>query len=315
VTGGYLDVVWRATPRVTVVPGVRADVYDVRGAILPSVDPRLSARTALAQGVTWVSTFGVGHQPPTFLPPIPGLQIAADTHGLQTSVQASQGVELALPAETTLTTTAFLHDYLDLADATATCLLNDLSTSPSGLCNDQRVRGRAYGLELLVRRSLTKRLGGLVSYTLSRSTRQAHAPTGNPDAVVELPSEEDRTHVLNVVGAYDLGRGWRAGARFYFYSGRPYSNELHLVPVPPFNAYRYPSFFRLDLRLEKRWRLSRWSTVAVVAEWFNATMQREATGLSCTATATLQNPTSLDQCTPNATGPVTIPSLGVEAQF
>jgi hypothetical protein len=315
VTGGYVDFVWRATPRVTIVPGVRADVYDVRAKILPGADPRLSARTTLSEQVTWISTFGVAHQPPAFLLPVPGLQMAADTHGLQTSVQASQGVELALPADVILTTTAFLHDYLDLADATATCLLNDLSSSPSGLCNDQRVRGRTYGLELLLRRSLTKRVSGIVSYTLSRSTREAHAPAGNADAVVEVPSEEDRTHVLNVIGAYDFGRGWRAGARSFFYTGRPYSNEVRLVPVPPYNVFRYPSFFRLDLRLEKRWRLSRRSSVAFVAEWFNATLQRESTGLACAPTATVDHPTSLDQCSPNATGPVTIPSVGVEAEF
>ena len=94
-------------------------------------------------------------------------------------------------------------------------------------------------MELLVRRSLAKRLTGWVSYTLSRSRRQENfiTPSGG-DALTTVPSDYDRTHVLNAVLAADLGRHWRAGARVVFYSGVPYSELAGNVPAPPYNAYR-----------------------------------------------------------------------------
>src|SRR5690606_31463166 len=76
-----------------------------------------------------------------------------------------------------------------------------------------RVTAHSYGLELYIRRSLTERLGGFLSYTLSRSERSVER--------LEGPSSFDRSHVLNLALAYDLGRAWRAGARFMFYTGIP----------------------------------------------------------------------------------------------
>ncbi len=59
--------------------------------------------------------------------------------------------------------------------------------------NAASVRGRAYGVGLLVRRPLAKRLGGWLSCTLSRSMREAHfiTPQGG-DAVATVPSDFDR---------------------------------------------------------------------------------------------------------------------------
>ena len=171
--------------------------------------------------------------------PIPGLTLGRLNSGLQTSLQTSQGVEIALPLDFTLTSTAFLHDYLGLSDATATCLGNGTSV-PSGAndCLAEHVSGSAYGVELLAQRDLTRRITGWVSYTLSRSTRETHGLVGPASsslrgpwarrAVVapatslqEIPAEFDRTHVLNVLGALDLGRGWRAGARVFVLHGAP----------------------------------------------------------------------------------------------
>ena len=96
-------------------------------------------------------------------------------------------------------------------------------------------------------------------------------------------SDYDRTHVLNAILAYDLGLRWRAGARFVFLSGAPYSNLAGNVPVPPYNDYRDPPFFRVDVRLEKRWSLGKDGYIAFIAEVQNVTLSKEVTpfGLSC----------------------------------
>jgi outer membrane receptor protein involved in Fe transport len=344
--GAYGDVVWKASPRVEIVPGLRIDLYTSRLApgVVPttqsalagaSVDdaatvapePRLATRVAATPNVTWVSTFGVAHQPPSLLVPIPGLTLGSLASGLQTSLQTSQGAEIELPLDFRLTSTLFLHDYLGLNDATATCLGNGTTVpSASDNCLAQQVRGRAYGLEILARRDLTKRISGWVSYTLSRSTRETHgvAYDGPPQngsgapvvtsttALQEIPAEFDRTHVLNVLGAVDLGRHWRAGARLFLYTGRPYSPTVQGVPVPPYNSERLPTFYRIDVRLEKRWRAFGDGYVAFVVEGMNVTLTKEAIAAQCTSNGTLV-PLKYDTCTPEYIGPVTVPSIGVEA--
>lgn len=346
--GSYGDVLWKASRRVELVPGMRLDVFTSRlapgasstGPSLPGTtssgtaqlapEPRLAVRVAATPRVTWISTFGVAHQPPSLLVPIPGLTLGSLATGLQTALQTSEGVELELPLDFKATATGFFHDYLGLSDATATCLGNGTSVpDASNNCLAQQVNGRAYGVELLVRRDLTRRLTGWLSYTLSRSERETHGVTfaegsAPPPGIVSsitpsnalqwIPSEFDRTHVLNLVGAMDLGRGWRAGARFFFYTGRPYSPTVQGVPVPPFNSERLPDFYRIDVRVEKRWRAFGKGYVSFVIEGMNVTLKKEAIATQCTSDGTLY-PLKYDSCTPEYIGPVSVPSIGVEAGY
>ena len=345
--GTYGDVIWKASRRVEVVPGLRLDVFTSRRApsatpasqfstrgsfgAIPGelsnatasvgVEPRLATRVTATSAVTWITTFGVANQPPSFVVPIPGLAIGRLNSGLQTALQMSQGAEVALPLDIRLTATLFLHDYLGLSDATATCVVGGTVTS-SNDCLAEKTRGRAYGVELLAHRDLTKRLSGWISYTLSRSTRETHGfalnippstggGSGPSGTLQEIPAEFDRTHVLNVVGALDLGRGWRAGARAVAYTGRPYSPQVQGVSVPPFNSLRLPSFYRFDVRLEKRWRAFGNGYIAFVAEGLNVTLTKEAISARCRNDGTLF-PLKYDTCDPEYIGPVTVPSIGVE---
>jgi hypothetical protein len=292
------------------------------------LDPRAATRVAVTRSVSWLATFGVAHQPPSLFVPIPGLTIGRLASGLQTSLQAGQGVEVALPLDFKVTATLFLHDYLGLTDATATCIGTNGAQVPNSAGNDclaQRVNGRAFGLELLARRDLTKRISGWLSYTLSRSTRQTRGVVVNTMSPLqnvftpsttptfqEIPAEFDRTHVLNVVGAIDLGRGWRAGARAMVYSGRPYTRTMQGVPVPPFNSERLPPFYRFDIRLEKRWRAFGDGYVAMVLEGMNVTLTKEAISAQCRSDGSF-SAMRFDTCDPQYIGPVTVPSIGVEA--
>ncbi len=155
-----------------------------------------------------------------------------------------------------------------------------------------RTDGQAYGLELFLKRRLTKKLGGFLSYTLSRSTRTY----GGQRYIAAF----DRTHVINAALAFDLGRNWRAGTRVVFYTGLPKAYD----PTDP-TSTRLPAFVRFDLRLEKRWQLGRTTWLSVVAEWMNATLSKEAIATQCT----------LSGCESRTIGPVTIPSLGLEGGF
>ncbi len=96
-----------------------------------------------------------------------------------------------------------------------------------------------------------------------------------------------------------MGRHWRAGTRFTIYSGTPVvppNNSGLIAPPRSLDPDRDPAFYRLDLRVEKRWNLSKKAWISFVAEIMNATLHKEVL---------------LGQ----TIGPVTIPSLGVEGAF
>jgi hypothetical protein len=156
-----------------------------------------------------------------------------------------------------------------------------------------RSRGEAFGLELFLKRKLASRIGGFLSYTLSRSTRSANGRT--------YIATFDRTHVINAAIAFDLGRRWRVGTRVTFYTGLP---KAAGDPTDP-SSTRLAPFFRTDLRLEKRWQLGKTTWLSFVAEWMNATLSTEEVATTCT----------LSGCEAQTVGPVTIPSLGLEGGF
>jgi hypothetical protein len=279
------DVVWKVVPHVEVTPGVRLDLFRSGDASATSVDGRLALNVEALPHVRLLHAIGLAHQPPSFILPLPGLAVGSLQNGLQSAVQSSAGVEVELPKVATATVTLFDDVFLNMSDMLAAQPTAQLTVSELLKPSEPRSLGSAYGIEVYIRRRLTQKLGGFLSYTLSRSIRSAGRYT--------FPAAFDRTHVLNTALAYDLGRGWRAGGRFTFYTGAPTVSSLS---APSSNPPRYPNFYRIDLRVEKRWSLggSRW--ISAVAEGLNVTLQSEVVG-------------------GQQVGPITIPSVGIEGGF
>lgn len=234
----------------------------------------------------------MAHQPAAFPLPIPALTFAQLQRGLQAGYHLSQGVEVPLPGRLTALATGYLHSYTGLVDLAQQCDPDDPRCDPS------RSRGRSVGLELLLKRDLGERVGGWISYTLSRSTRDSFDIARRRYKTVL--SQFDRTHVFNLVLSLNLGRGWRTGGRYTGYSGVPYSTFSELAPP---NA-RTPAFHRIDLRIEKRWVKTGGRSFAFTAEMFNALMMKEAIGITCSGVP--------QRCVPEEIGPISIPSIGFE---
>jgi hypothetical protein len=148
-----------------------------------------------------------------------------------------------------------------------------------------------------VKRSLSKAITGSVAYTYSKTTREAWDPATERRTTVR--AQFDRPHVVNAVLSWRLPAGWQIGGRYVAYSGVPYSSRGNLA-LPD---ARTPPFHRLDLRVEKRWRIGEGRSLALTAEVFNALLMKEAIGIKCTA---------IDECHPEEIGPITIPSIGFE---
>jgi hypothetical protein len=307
--GGYVDAVIKPRKYFEITPGLRMDLFTEEAIAQASLDPRLSVRVKIAPFLSEVSTFGMAHQRPSLIVPVPGLEPRGLDKGLQEVVALSHGAELTLPEAIRASVTFFHHSYRQLTDLAATC-----SARVTECIVAHRADGRAYGLELSASRSLSKKVGGIISYTLSRAERTFQGEN--------FLSDFDRTHVLNVAVGWEFLPSWFAGARLTAYSGRPFSllvfdDESH--PEDPQivgerNALRRAGFYRLDLRFEKRWKVGARGFVSVVLEGLNVTLQKETVDFDCRIAAVGGSGGDIS-CGGQEIGPITIPSIGVQAGF
>jgi len=296
--GAYADLVIELARGSEITPGLRIDGFFSAGAAAAGVDPRFQGRFPLSRRVAAVHALGLAHQLPGFVAPGPALQIGGLRGGLQRSVQASSGLELRLPEDWLASITAFDAVFLRLSDPLGTQAAT--TTGPGQL--DARGLGSAVGLELLVRRQLTRRVGGFLAYTLSRSGRYRGRE--------EYRSQYDRPHVASGALSGDLGRGFRLGARGVAYSGIP----LYVDGRPLVFGRRLPAFFRLDWRAEKRWRVGAGASLSLVLEVQNTTLQREVIAARCVDPGSPGGVPSAapPTCEWERLGPVTLPSIGIE---
>ncbi|MDF2696888.1 MAG: TonB family protein / TonB-dependent receptor [Labilithrix sp.] len=290
-TGAWASGTWHPTKGFELTATARADVFTSDGATALGPSPRISMRVPVGRNVAFLGALGVAAQPPAFAIPVPAVGYRRLPGGLGFGYQKSAGAEVELPLRFTLRGVGFHHSYFNLRDFSRSS--GDLDfQEPQPVPSSP---AQAYGLEVSVRRNLTERASGFLSYTLSRSE---FGPTQVSHGRV---SPFDRTHVFQIGGAIDLGRGWRASARFLTYRGWPdEGTSLTSLTAP---TRRLSPFVRLDGRVEKRWRWRQAGHIALVFEALNATATKEVIGREC-------NP--VEGCRDREIGPVVVPSIGVE---
>ncbi|HVR19100.1 MAG TPA: TonB-dependent receptor, partial [Polyangiaceae bacterium] len=290
VVGGYLSADLQVAPNIVVVPGVRADIYNDRGTTAAGVDPRISAAFDVSRPMSIEISLGMTHQKPNFIPNVPGAQVADLEGGLQEGILWSSRVRYKFPEDITASATVYRNAIFNALDP----LGSARNFSIDRTVVDQRTTISSTGLELMLTRPLTRKLGGFLAYTLSR-TIHTH------DTVKSI-SGFDRPHVAQAALGYDFGSGITAGTRAVFYSGVP---ELNFEGTPHFvEGRRAPPYFRMDVRAEKRWRFGEHFWLGVVAEILNATATVESVRLDCG-----------QRCVERKAGPVILPSIGVEVGF
>ena len=290
VVGAYTALSFEPTPGIVVMPGLRTDVYTTGGETAIGIDPRVAANFTVHPSVRVETSIGIAHQRPNFAAQVPGAQVADLAGGLQQAVLFSSGVRWKLPASVTASITGFRTAYFNALDPIGGG--RDFSIDRTVL--DRRSTISATGLEVGLSRPLTRSLGGFLSYTLSHSEQSS----GRRRTI----SGFDRPHVLQTALSYDFGRGIRAGVRTMLYSGVP---ALLLEGSPKFTSDRRGApYFRMDLRVEKRWTLGTTGWWAVSAEVLNATSTKEVVRLDCGGV-----------CVERFAGPIVLPSVGIEAGF
>ncbi|MBL7818276.1 MAG: TonB-dependent receptor [Saprospiraceae bacterium] len=119
-------------------------------------------------------------------------------------------------------------------------------------------KGRAYGLELLLKKKSGK-FNGWISYTLARSERQLDGVNGGS----WYPARQDRMHDIAVVGIYQLNPKWTLGATWVYYTGNAVtfpSGKYNVADqilwyYTERNGYRMPAYHRMDL--SATWQLKK----------------------------------------------------------
>lgn len=126
--------------------------------------------------------------------------------------------------------------------------------------------GRSYGVEMMFKWLLAKKLNLSSSLTIFKSEFKAAADGGY------LPSAWDNRFILNVSGTYNLTKQWSVGMRVCCIGGSPYTpydeEKSSLVDAwnvqgkayydySRYNMERLPAFGQLDVRVDKTFYLKK----------------------------------------------------------
>jgi hypothetical protein len=270
---------WLHMP-LAITAGLRADVYNANGVTLLGLDPRVVVRFSPLPQLEIFGGFGQYTQAPSFPVPLPGIDTFALQLGLQKNVQGSVGIRVKLPESITASATGYYGRFTNINDVVidfeAAACTSPPPESIKGLAAyvTRQTNGSGYGLELLVRKQ-AGRVGGWISYTLSRSERLYSCGLG--------PSDFDQTHVLNAVAQVRLPWHLMVGFKFNVQTGRPYTLLQADLASATFsgtrNNQRLPTYVQLDLRVDREWVFRRWA-MALFIELLNLTYSESIYGVT-----------------------------------
>ena len=180
------------------------------------------------------------------------------------SDQAVVGVEYYINKWARLTVEGFYKKYthspLSLRDSIPlACKGTDYGVSGNEAASST-ARGRAYGLEVMLRWFGMGRFTALASYTWYRSQFE------DPATGIYIPSAWDYRHLFTLSGTYKLPKNWDIGLKFRLMGGAPYppydEYTSSLVPAwdatarpyydyDRYNTGRLKTFYEADIRVDK----------------------------------------------------------------
>lgn len=258
--GAYLDLGIDVTKRLKLIPSVRVDSYLIEGRDRLSIDPRFVARYRWTDTFTLKGYLGEFSQPPQ--PEAVDARFGNPAVGIEKSTHVGLGYEWkpnrlwSVDSEVYYVRrrnlVVFEDDLVDNGDGTFSSV-NFLNQG----------RRNSYGMEIQIKREISERVYGWLSYTFSRA-RQRNLTSGD-----WVPTGFDQPHVLNAVASWKPGRGFELGARFQLASGRPDTPVIGATYDADTGNYdavlgatrsvRAPTFRQIDVRVEKQWLYDRWS--------------------------------------------------------
>ena len=259
-----------ADNRFTASAGVRADGvdYSARTARLwKQLSPRASLSYALSRGWSVSGSAGLYYQLPPFtalgFKDNAGTLVNRDL-GYMRVMQASLGFDWRLRERLVVSVEGFYKYYTDIPLSVADGIPFTCKGDDYGSVGNERLvssaRGRAYGVEAMVRWQIPDKVNIVGSVTLYNSEyrKDRRSPY--------IPSAWDNRFVVNLSGTYDLPRAWSIGVKLSAIGGAPYTpydveksslKEAWDASGRPYYDYslynrdRLGAFAQLDLRIDK----------------------------------------------------------------
>jgi len=145
-----------------------------------------------------------------------------------------------------------LKDYLDFKSGASLLLNHSIETEVLP------TRGKAYGLELMIKKA-TGKLNGWISYTYARTYLQTSDSTAGEmvNRGEYYPANFDKPHDVTFVGNYRLSHRFSVSLNATYSTGRPIT-----LPIGRYsyggseralysdrNEYRVPDYFRTDFSM------------------------------------------------------------------
>lgn len=186
------------------------------------------------------------------------------------SNQAIAGIEFLKGTTMRLTVEGFYKQYVHYPFSVADGLSTASKGANYGQVGDEEIvstgKGRAYGVEFLLKIMEMKKLNVTATYTLFKSEF-----TNYRDEYI--PSTWDTNQLLNLIASYKLPNNWNIATRWRFSGGAPYSpidenlssqkaawdiTNQPYIDNANFNTLRLKNNHQLDIRIDKEFYFKKW---------------------------------------------------------
>jgi hypothetical protein len=255
---------WRIHDQVTLIAGGHGSYESYFGKY--RLEPRLSTEIKAAQDTLVTAGWGKYHQFPEGPQVIEGMgnpklsYITADHYSI--------GVEQQLPDGWS----AKIEGYYKVLDNIV------IPQQPENYSNGGS--GKAYGSELLIKKSRNSNWSGWLSATYSRTERHNDV-TGE-----KFPYRYDQPLVMNLVYQWHITPVWTLGAKWRYQTGAPFTPVTgtytdatgRIRPVyDQLGSERLPDYHRLDLRITRDFLFNNWK-MGVYLDIINAYARENVSG-------------------------------------
>ncbi len=254
----YLNWRWHPHKRVNLQLGVRGDLFLFQKQLYLRGGPRFSGTFKLHKTLQALVSAGYYYRPPTN--DEWGEVLGNPTLRPPSAFQSSVGFDFRPIRQLQLRTLFFYNQMFDLITPSNRTVERNGELRVENYNNEGF--GRSFGLEVMLRMRLGRRLIGWLTYTLSRAERGK-----KPNNTYSLYAF-DQPHIFNIMLLWRIGWGWSVSGRFRLASGNPVApvqrttydadsdNYRPLYGTP--GTERLPMFHQLDLRVDKRFVFKHW---------------------------------------------------------
>ena len=220
-----------------------------------SVDPRIATRIEIFKGGVIKGSTGLYHQAPQPFESV-GLGEAVPLN-YERAWNSSLGFEHEIMPGLTWDIDLFYRDMTQLV------VFNDAWTGFGEHPFINGGRGRAYGMELMVRGRDLGPFYGWISYTLSKAERK------DSEDGKWYPFDFDQTHILVANGGLNLPFDIGISGQLQYVTGNPftpYDSGIYDVDGNFYNQFalgspnneRMPEYFQVSVRFDKLWTFKFW---------------------------------------------------------